>query len=423
LDNSINKGSDKNNEINRLLKQNINISKFMNFVEKGDIDTVKRLINENRELVFIVDDYGNTALHLAVLGESEKALAMAKLLLENGAEISKKNNAGYNPLALVEDKSLEISQLLQKQVQSSSYWRKPIALIALIMLILVLGAIFFSYSIPKFSANEDHLNPETSFTVARKNMVLNINEKDEKPSGDIPLHIQLKNKGSQNDPEAIQQLIDKGTDINAKDQYGNTTLHYAVRNGNKETVKFLLEEGADVNSRDKYGKTPLFNSVVNDDIEIVKMLIAKGADIKAKDKAGQGILCCRQPSNKFRPLVEVVEFFINKGADPDMRYKDGKRLIDEMSSWKRKDLVALLIKNGVDVNVKNGKKLPPLHYAVTHNNPDTVKLLAEKGADINFVDEYGYSSLIRALVRISDHKYMESEKKKCQFQHLSGAVG
>ena len=121
--------------MNRLLKHNININNFINFVEKGDIDTVKRLLNENRKLVFMVDDYGNTALHLAVLEESEQALAMVKLLLEHGADISKKNQAGYNPLDLVEDKSLEVFQLLQKQVQSSSHWRKTIALFAFFMLL------------------------------------------------------------------------------------------------------------------------------------------------------------------------------------------------------------------------------------------------------------------------------------------------
>ena len=40
----------------------------------------------------------------------------------------------------------------------------------------------------------------------------------------------------------VQQLIDKGLDVNAQDHKGNTTLHYAVLIANEEKIKKLLEQ-------------------------------------------------------------------------------------------------------------------------------------------------------------------------------------
>ena len=47
--------------------------------------------------------------------------------------------------------------------------------------------------------------------------------------------------------KVLELLIQKGADINAFNNYGNTALMYGVNN--LETVKLLVENGADVNSQ------------------------------------------------------------------------------------------------------------------------------------------------------------------------------
>ena len=46
--------------------------------------------------------------------------------------------------------------------------------------------------------------------------------------------------------------------INIKDEYGRTPLHFAARYENEEIAEILIEAGADVNIKDKDGQTPLY---------------------------------------------------------------------------------------------------------------------------------------------------------------------
>lgn len=50
-------------------------------------------------------------------------------------------------------------------------------------------------------------------------------------------------------------LIEKGAEVNAKDDDGETALHTAARGGHLETVKFLVEKGADISLRSTGFKT------------------------------------------------------------------------------------------------------------------------------------------------------------------------
>ena len=57
--------------------------------------------------------------------------------------------------------------------------------------------------------------------------------------------------------EAARVAVERGVDVDAADQRGNTPLHDAARLGYNTIVQFLADEGADVNAKNTRGQTPL----------------------------------------------------------------------------------------------------------------------------------------------------------------------
>jgi len=82
----------------------------------------------------------------------------------------------------------------------------------------------------------------------------------------------------------VQAQLDKGVDVNVKDEDGMTPLHWAAYYGYKKIVELLITEGANVDVKDESGKTPLHFAGT---IEIAELLIANGADVNVKMVKGK----------------------------------------------------------------------------------------------------------------------------------------
>ena len=72
-------------------------------------------------------------------------------------------------------------------------------------------------------------------------------------------------------------------DVNAKDRWGMTPLHYPAAKGHKEIVELIIAKGADVNAKNRVSNTPLHKAAFYGRKEIVQLLIYAGADVNAKD--------------------------------------------------------------------------------------------------------------------------------------------
>jgi outer membrane protein assembly factor BamB len=80
------------------------------------------------------------------------------------------------------------------------------------------------------------------------------------------------------DIKTIRDLLDKGTEVNARNEIGVTALWVATAKGKLDVVEMLVERGADVNARDGiWYQTPLSNSIGEGQTGIVKLLIRSGA--------------------------------------------------------------------------------------------------------------------------------------------------
>jgi len=113
------------------------------------------------------------------------------------------------------------------------------------------------------------------------------------------------------DIESVKLQLQNGADINQLGpswyEYGSP-LHLAVRSGNRDLAALLIEKGAEVDVRDEGDYTPLHNAAWNGNLEMVKLLLDAGANITARSYAGSTPLSCANSSKQ----AEVIQFIETK---------------------------------------------------------------------------------------------------------------
>jgi len=109
----------------------------------------------------------------------------------------------------------------------------------------------------------------------------------------------------------VNNLINNGADIHAKDKRGISILTHAARTGNLNVVKNLVGNGADIHVKSPRGITPLYAAAINGHNDILEFLLSQGADIDARLTDGETPLMAAVWNGQ----VETVALLIHKGAD------------------------------------------------------------------------------------------------------------
>jgi ankyrin repeat protein len=149
-------------------------------------------------------------------------------------------------------------------------------------------------------------------------------------NGDLPMVELLHAKGAK--VEAVQAN---------RSYMERTPLHVAVNQGNIEVLKFVLKKTWNVNRRDEYGWTPLHYAAKN--VEATKLLLATNrADINAKDNVGYTPLHRAAEGGN----AEVVNFLIKKGTDVDSVDNIGHTPLVVAKTMGNKEVVDILSQHG-----------------------------------------------------------------------------
>jgi ankyrin repeat protein len=139
-----------------------------------------------------------------------------------------------------------------------------------------------------------------------------------------------------NDLKIVKQQLEKGADVNAKDETGQTPLHITQ---DKEIAETLILKGADVNAVDGDGMTPIFNK----EMDVLKTLIQSGADIHFK---------CNGHGNtpliwySYSGYLEGVQYLVSLGADVNSKNTDGDTARDIAEKFAHFELLNYLISIG-----------------------------------------------------------------------------
>ncbi|MDB5348962.1 MAG: hypothetical protein JWN86_209 [Planctomycetota bacterium] len=187
-------------------------------------------------------------------------------------------------------------------------------------------------------------------------------------------------------PEVVRLLVEAGTDLGARDDSGDTALHYAAKDGRLDAIDALLEAGADIHGRNANGQTPLHAAAKGGKKAAFLALLRAGADIAASDDYGQ------------TPL-KVAETFI-RGAKPGPDWLEFKRelvaigALDDragqlVDAAHRGDVPKFrkLMAAGADPNERADQigriGVTPLYAAACAGHAEIVQALLDAGANVD----------------------------------------
>ncbi|KAK8923034.1 Ankyrin repeat domain-containing protein 50 [Metarhizium anisopliae] len=252
---------------------------------KNGHEAVVKLLLENGADIEAIDNLNGQTLLLWAAGNGHEAVVT--LLLENGANIKAKDEKGQTPLSWAAGNGHEavVRLLLEKgpnvEARDTVYGQTPLSAAAtagnkaVVRLLLEKGANIEA-------KNKKGETPLLQAVIYEQEAVVrlllkkgvNIEAKDEK--GQTPL-----SRAARNGHEAVVRLLlEKGANIETRDIYSWTPLLWAVERGGEvgevmnsfevflyrtseycdrynATVELLLEKGANIEAKDEKGQTPV----------------------------------------------------------------------------------------------------------------------------------------------------------------------
>jgi uncharacterized protein len=241
----------------------------------------------------------------------------------------------------------------------------------------------------------------------------------------------------QNCLDCVKVLLESGADVNQTTHYGWTALLTATQNRHYLVGKYLLEHGANPNIANNGGWNPLYLATDNRNIEIgdypvrkpdmdhldyIKLLLDKGANVNARvcgvkstpkmcdgdstetrtnftmqwlyENGATAFLRAAQSSD-----LELMKLLLAHGADPKIMTQDNISALAVAAGigwvegvtyeWSVEDNLAavkLCLDLGIDPNIADSGGRTALHGAAHKGRNDVVKLLVDRGANLEAHD-------------------------------------
>lgn len=158
-----------------------------------------------------------------------------------------------------------------------------------------------------------------------------------------------------NDVKEVKLLLSKGVNPNTVDSNGNPMLVLAIRDRSYAVIEVLLTaKDMDVDLSDKNGETPLMMASINGDLPLVQTLVLKN-----------------------RAQLDHISW-------TPLHYACAKGHLD---------VAQFLLANGAIVDSLSLGGTTPLMMAVQSGNDYLVKLLLDKGSNLQLRNEAGFSAI------------------------------
>ncbi|MBZ5577915.1 MAG: ankyrin repeat domain-containing protein [Acidobacteriia bacterium] len=155
----------------------------------------------------------------------------------------------------------------------------------------------------------------------------------------------------------------------------------AAESGDGATaIGLLAVKGVNVNAAQPDGTTPLMYASANGDLGLVRALIKAGANVKLANQLGTSAIT----EAAIIGNAPVLQALLKAGADPNFRTTNGETPILAAGRSGKIEAAKVLLDAGADINAKEGwGEQSALMWAAAQSQPDMVKFLASKGANLN----------------------------------------
>ena len=195
------------------------------------------------------------------------------------------------------------------------------------------------------------------------------------------------------DHTGVKTLLKNGAELHARDESGDTPLMAAAMNADVALLELLIKAGADVNATNQAGATALLRAATSEGN--TRLLVAKGADVKARSRTGNTalILAARQSGNS-----RTVKYLLDQGVDANAMNLFGATALMSAAAAADMDSVRLLLDRGADLNLRPdpgtkeffwGGFRTPIMWAAFQGDEALVRLLLARGAKVNDQVELG----------------------------------
>ena len=260
-------------------------------VTGGNIRLVNIIISHSAD-VNVHDNMGNTPLHLS------QHIEVIQELLRAGAKIDAANNHGLTPLYGAKDDKKE---LLIKEGADQFFLKKDDSLTPL----------HYAIKIGNLEMAKE--------AILRNDKMLYVADDELKST----LHHAVARNGN-NRLDIIELLLNSGVNVNVKDKFGGTPLHYACDKNDLEVVKKIVESGANINSKNNEWETPLYVASVSglrdenrDVYKLLEFLLDKNANVRAETLDGYTALNPPTFSKGMKNREKIIALL--KSYAPDLK--------------------------------------------------------------------------------------------------------
>uniref|UniRef100_A0A8C7R9B4 Ankyrin 2a, neuronal n=1 Tax=Oncorhynchus mykiss TaxID=8022 RepID=A0A8C7R9B4_ONCMY len=207
--------------------------------------------------------------------------------------------------------------------------------------------------------------------------------------------------------ELVQELLERGSAVDSSTKKGNTALHIASLAGQADVVKMLVKQGAEINSQSQNGFTPLYMAAQENHIDVVRYLLENGGNQSTATEVRTE--CVFMAVIRFKshldinmlPTTTILNnlFFhlfisiLNVSSIVFYVFQNGITPLHVASKRGNTNMVRLLLDRGSQIDAKTRDGLTPLHCAARSGHDPAVELLLERGAPLLARTKNGLSPL------------------------------